>query len=243
MATYANTTPIFPYVPRISWAGITTANVAKGGTVAIGASGFGASFTNVFTAGQYGSRIDQIKVRSLGLNASTVLRLFVQDSAATTNTLVHETTLASVGASVGNITITNQSVAGNTFGSSATHGMSVGSILFVSTTSTLTALSASTAYYVTSVSGASTFTLATLAGSTVTVGSTVSSASAVGSSYTNLETSAQTDYDITISKNTSETAPPIPYLPASYKLLATVGTIGATPANMGWEVTVFGGDY
>jgi hypothetical protein len=51
----------------------------------------------VFTAGQNGSRIDQIKVRARGTNVATVLRLFINNgsdsSIADNNTLVHEVTI------------------------------------------------------------------------------------------------------------------------------------------------------
>ena len=45
--------------------------------------------------------------------------------------------------------------------------------------------------------------------------------------------------DITIPKNTSETACPIPYLKAGQKINVTVGTTGAA----GWKVVVHGADY
>lgn len=48
-----------------------------------------------------------------------------------------------------------------------------------------------------------------------------------------------TDFDITISKNTTETACPIPYLPAGYKIYGAVGTVLAA----GIMVTVHGADY
>lgn len=53
------------------------------------------------------------------------------------------------------------------------------------------------------------------------------------------EAAALADNDITVTKNTTETACPIPYLPAGYKLLATVGTAVAA----GLQVTVWGADY
>ena len=53
------------------------------------------------------------------------------------------------------------------------------------------------------------------------------------------ETAALVDNDITIAKNTTETAVPIPYLPAGYKLNVTIGTTVAA----GVQVTVHGADY
>lgn len=53
------------------------------------------------------------------------------------------------------------------------------------------------------------------------------------------EVAALADNDITILKNTVETNPPIPYLPAGYKINCTVGTAVAA----GLQITVHGGDY
>ncbi len=82
--------PIFPVVPKTSWGTVTTANTAKDGT--------GTQVT-VFTAGENGSRIDQIKVRALGTNVATVLRFFVNNgldnTTAANNSLIHEVTIAS----------------------------------------------------------------------------------------------------------------------------------------------------
>lgn len=143
----ANTTPVFPITPVVSWGTVATANTAKDGT---------GSTVTVFTAGANGARIDQIKVRHKGTNVATVLRFFINNgsdaSVAANNSLVHETTIAA----------------------------------------------------------------ATLS-----------------------ETAALTDFDITIPKNTTETACPIPYLPPGYKLTIAIGTTVAA----GLQVTVFGGNY
>jgi len=86
----ANTQPIFPLTPKVSWTdNITSANTAKDGT----------GTTNLlFTAGANGSKIDQIKVRAKGTNVATVMRFFVNNGSdpttATNNTLAHEETLA-----------------------------------------------------------------------------------------------------------------------------------------------------
>lgn len=85
----ANTIPIFPLTPKVSWATLTAANTAKDGTGTV---------ATVFTAGANGSRIDQIKVRTLGTNVATVLRFFVNNGSANTtatnNSLIHEVTIA-----------------------------------------------------------------------------------------------------------------------------------------------------
>lgn len=84
----ANTTPIFPLTPKCQWKTLTTASTLRDGT--------GANL--VYTAGPNGSRIDQIKVRAWGINAATVLRLFINNGSdytvATNNSLIHETTIA-----------------------------------------------------------------------------------------------------------------------------------------------------
>lgn len=237
----ANTTPIFPLTPKVGSETITVANFAKNGTTAIGALGTSPTFTTIFTAGANGSKIDQIKVRSLGLNVATVLRLFIFDG--TTNELIHETALTGVGTPSTAITVTAQTTSTNVFTTSAAHGLAVGQQIFVTSVSTLTALTASTSYYVTSVPSTTTFTLSTLAGSAVTVGTSVTGATASATPYATLETSATPDYDITIVKNTIETQCPIPYLAGTYQIRGTVGTMGSAPFNAGWRVTVHGADY
>jgi hypothetical protein len=144
----ANTQPIFPLTPKVSWGTLTNSNILKDGT--------GTTVSTIFTAGVDGSRIDQIKIRPLGTNSATVVRFFINNGStnatATNNSLIHEVTIAAT---------------------------------------------------------------------------TVS------------EIAAQTDYNVTITVNTSETIPPIPYLPASYKINATIGTT----ASAGLQITVHGGDY
>ena len=85
----ANTSPIFPLTPNISWATVTTANTAKDGTGAV---------VTVFTAGANGSRVDYLKVRALGTNVATVLRVFVNNGGANTtaanNSLILDQTIA-----------------------------------------------------------------------------------------------------------------------------------------------------
>lgn len=77
-------------------------------------------------------------------------------------------------------------------------------------------------------------------GSTNTVAANNSLAHEVTIAATTLsEVAALADNDITIIKNTTETACPIPYLPAGYKINITIGTTIATAL----EITVWGGNY
>lgn len=85
----ANVTPIYPLTPKVTWGTLTAANTAKDGTGTV---------ATLFTAGANGARIDQIKVRALGTNVATALRLFINNgsanSTAANNSLIHEATIA-----------------------------------------------------------------------------------------------------------------------------------------------------
>lgn len=86
----ANTIPIFPLTPNIGWVGsITAANTTKTGTGTV---------NTVFTAGSNGAHVDQIKVRALGTNVATVLRIFINNGSdnntPANNILYMETTIA-----------------------------------------------------------------------------------------------------------------------------------------------------
>ena len=85
----ANTTPIFPLTPKVSFAKLLTANTAKDGTGTV---------AGVFTAGSNGARVDYLKVRALGTNVATVLRVFINNGSdptvAANNTLFIEQTIA-----------------------------------------------------------------------------------------------------------------------------------------------------
>ena len=85
----ANTQPIFPKVPKVQSGTVLTANTAKDGTGTV---------VSVFTAGLDGSRVDTIKVRSLGTNVATVLRIFINNglvnTTAANNSLYMERTIA-----------------------------------------------------------------------------------------------------------------------------------------------------
>src|SRR5574343_1044472 len=85
----ANTSPIFPLTPNLAWATVTTANTAKDGTGTV---------ATVFTAGTNGARVDYLKVRALGTNVATVIRVFINNGStnatAANNTLIVDQTIA-----------------------------------------------------------------------------------------------------------------------------------------------------
>lgn len=83
-----NTSPIYSRAASVSWGTIATANTAKDGTGTV---------VTVWTAGsENGGRIEKVKVRSLGSNVATVLRLFINNGStnatATNNVLYDEVT-------------------------------------------------------------------------------------------------------------------------------------------------------
>ena len=85
----ANTLPIYPLTPKVSWGDLATANTAKDGTGTV---------VTVFTAGANGARVDYLKARAKGTNVATVLRVFVNNgtdpTVAANNALVLEQTIA-----------------------------------------------------------------------------------------------------------------------------------------------------
>ena len=85
----ANTLPIYPLTPKVSWGDLATANTAKDGTGTV---------VTVFTAGANGARVDYLKSRAKGTNTATVLRVFVNNgtdpTVAANNALVLEQTIA-----------------------------------------------------------------------------------------------------------------------------------------------------
>ena len=93
----ANTTPIFPLTPKVSFGKVLAANTNYDGTGTAGQKAV------IFTAGSNGARIDQIRARALGTNTTTVLRIFVNNGSdntvATNNTLVQEATITGTTAS------------------------------------------------------------------------------------------------------------------------------------------------
>lgn len=66
----ASTQPIFPKKANVSWTTVSAGNTAKDGTGTVQSG---------FTAGIEGSRVDTLKIKPLGTNASTVLRLFINN--------------------------------------------------------------------------------------------------------------------------------------------------------------------
>jgi len=90
-----NTAPIFPRIPVTHWnsAALLTAVVAKDGT------GLTDSTALVFTAhATEGSRVDYLKVRAIGTNVVTVMRVFINNGStaatAANNVLFMERTIA-----------------------------------------------------------------------------------------------------------------------------------------------------
>ena len=88
-----NTSPVFPLVPVVSWinTGAVTANTTTDLTAGTNYnSGFTANATN-------GSRVDFIRVRTLGTNTQTVMRVWINNGSTTAtaanNTLFFERTL------------------------------------------------------------------------------------------------------------------------------------------------------
>lgn len=84
----ANLQPIFPLTPNTSWGTVQAANTAMDGTGTV---------VTVFTAGANGARLDAIKVRALGTNVASVLRLWINNGGANStpsnNSLFYEVSL------------------------------------------------------------------------------------------------------------------------------------------------------
>jgi hypothetical protein len=96
-----NTNPIFPLIPVNSWVSGTAATAGTPGLTANTTTDLtaGTIYGPIETAGAVeGSRLDFIKVRSLGTNVATVIRIWINNGAATTtaanNTLYLERTLS-----------------------------------------------------------------------------------------------------------------------------------------------------
>ena len=96
-----NTNPIFPLVPVNSWVSGTAATAGTPGLTANTTTDLtaGTIYGPIFTADATdGSRLDFIKVRALGTNVATVIRIWINNGAATTtaanNTLYLERTLS-----------------------------------------------------------------------------------------------------------------------------------------------------
>lgn len=85
----ANTTPIFSKVGDTQWITVATANTALDGTGTV-ALVFTADATN-------GGRVERLRIRHLGTNIATVLRIFINNGStnatATNNSLLTELTI------------------------------------------------------------------------------------------------------------------------------------------------------
>lgn len=93
----ANVQPIHPLVVNntpSTFVTLTTANTAMDGTGTVGC---------VFLAGSNGARLDGLRVKALGTNVATVLRVFVNNSltnaTAANNCLISEVTIPATTAS------------------------------------------------------------------------------------------------------------------------------------------------
>jgi hypothetical protein len=95
-----NTSPIFPKIPVNSWVSGPAANAATPGVTANTTTDLtaGTIYGPIESAGAVeGSRLDFIKVRALGTNVATVIRIWINNGSVTTtatnNTLFMERTL------------------------------------------------------------------------------------------------------------------------------------------------------
>ena len=96
-----NTNPIFPLTPVNSWVSGAAANAATPGVTANTTKDLtsGTIYGPIFTGKAVdGSRLDFIKVRALGTNVATVIRIWLNNGSATgtaaNNTLYLERTLS-----------------------------------------------------------------------------------------------------------------------------------------------------
>jgi hypothetical protein len=96
-----NTNPIFPLIPVNSWVSGPAANAATPGVTANTTKDLtsGTIYGPIFTGKAVdGSRLDFIKVRPLGSNAATVIRIWINNGSVTTtatnNALYLERTLS-----------------------------------------------------------------------------------------------------------------------------------------------------
>jgi hypothetical protein len=101
-----NTNPIFPLTPVNTWVSGTGATAGTPGLAANTTTDLtsGTNYGPIFTGKAVdGSRLDFIKVRSLGTNVATVIRIWINNGSATgtaaNNTLFFERTLSSTSVS------------------------------------------------------------------------------------------------------------------------------------------------
>jgi len=88
----ANTSPIFPLTPKVSWGTVTTADA----TASKNHDGTSSGAVLIFTAGANGARVDEISFLPLGTNIDSVLRIFINNgsdqTSAANNSLYREST-------------------------------------------------------------------------------------------------------------------------------------------------------
>ena len=96
-----NTNPIFPLTPVNTWVSGAAANAATPGVTANTTKDLtsGTIYGPIFTGKEVdGSRLDFIKVRALGTNVQTVVRIWINNGSATTtaanNTMYLDRTLS-----------------------------------------------------------------------------------------------------------------------------------------------------
>lgn len=89
-----NTSPIFPLTPKVAW--VSPAGQVANTTTDLTA---GTNYNSNFTAGVDGARLDFVRIRPLGTNVQTVMRVWINNGGATTtasnNILFFERTLSS----------------------------------------------------------------------------------------------------------------------------------------------------
>lgn len=97
-----NTTPIFPFVPKVTWVSGAAATAGTPGLTANTSkdAASGTLYGPIFTADATdGSRLDFIKLRALGTNVATLMRVFINNGSVTTtaanNALFIERAIAS----------------------------------------------------------------------------------------------------------------------------------------------------
>ena len=92
----ANTSPIFIWTPNIQWAKLDYAPPSGSSHIASGS--LGTEVKVVYSASLNGSRIDEVKIVSLGTNDPTVVRLFINNgldnNTITNNSLFDEIEIA-----------------------------------------------------------------------------------------------------------------------------------------------------
>ena len=97
----ANTAPIFSHTPAMGWGTITAANTAKDGTGTV---------VTIFTAdATEGSYVEGIKLKPLGTNVASVMRIFINNG-LTNATAANNILFADQGL----LAVTNTEVAGQT---------------------------------------------------------------------------------------------------------------------------------